>query len=75
MASILREAGINTEIFPDSNTKLDRQLKYADKKGIPYAVIIGPEEAASNSVTLKDLTNQTQRVIKADDIISALNGQ
>ena len=75
LASILREAGINTEIFPDSNTKLDRQLKYADKKGVPYAVIIGPEEAASNSVTLKDLTNQTQRVIKADDIISALNGQ
>ncbi|MBI5451857.1 histidine--tRNA ligase, partial [Candidatus Gottesmanbacteria bacterium] len=43
--SLLRDAGINTEIVFDTNIKLDKQLKYADKKGIPYAAIIGPDEA------------------------------
>ena len=45
IASIIRTIGINSEIYLDENAKLEKQLKYADQKGIPYAVIIGPDEA------------------------------
>ena len=43
LARSLREMNINTELYPNDSTKLDKQLKYADKKEIPYVLIIGPE--------------------------------
>ncbi|MBI2620906.1 histidine--tRNA ligase, partial [candidate division WWE3 bacterium] len=43
-ASALRKNGKNVELWTEPNTKLDKQLKYADKKGIPFVVIIGENE-------------------------------
>jgi len=54
LASQLRKNQINSEIYPEI-TKLDKQLKYADKKGIPYVVIIGPDEIKKNVVKLKNM--------------------
>lgn len=73
VAGELRSAGINTEIYPDEEVKLDKQLKYADKKGIPFAAIIGPEEAAANLVTLKNLATQEQKKISVSEIISLVS--
>ncbi|MEK7154947.1 MAG: histidine--tRNA ligase [Patescibacteria group bacterium] len=56
----LRDQGIGTELYPDSSTKLDKQLKYASQKGIPYVAIIGPEEAAKGIVTYKNMATGTQ---------------
>jgi histidyl-tRNA synthetase len=61
-ARVLREAGIPTESYPDS-VKLDKQLKYADSQGIRLAVIIGPDEAAAGTATLKDLKNRSQLTV------------
>jgi histidyl-tRNA synthetase len=72
VAKKLREAGINTEKYLDASAKLEKQFKYADLKGIPYVVIIGPEEAANNTVTLKDLKNRTQETLSLDELISKL---
>lgn len=68
----LRKAGINTELYLDANTKLEKQLKYADQKGIPYVVIIGPDEAKSAKVTLKDLKNKSQEQLSLDQLIQKL---
>jgi histidyl-tRNA synthetase len=57
----LREKNIPTEIYPDENARLDKQLKYADRKGIPFAIIIGPEEAEKKTFTLKNLVNKSQK--------------
>ena len=59
----LRDAGIPTMLYPEV-AKLDKQIKYALKKDIPYLLIYGPDEKAENKVVLKDLKNQTQ--IKMD---------
>ncbi len=72
VANALREAGINTELYLDANIKLEKQLKYADQKGIPYVVIIGPDEAKNNTVTLKNLKAKTQQTISLDEAISSL---
>src|SRR6185503_19286493 len=45
VSSSLRSNNISTELYLDQDAKLEKQLKYADLKGIPYVVIIGPEEA------------------------------
>ena len=72
ISSKLRAAGINTELWLDSTSKLDKQLKYADQKQIPYAIIIGPDEATQDKVVLKDLTSKTQETLSLDETIQKL---
>lgn len=72
VASTLREFGINTEIYPDQNTKLDKQLKYADKKQIPYVIIIGQDEASKSLVTLKNLLTKEQRQVTINEVCKLL---
>ena len=55
----LRAAGVRSELFHE-NTKFDKQFKYAEKKSIPYAIIIGSQELASGEVVIKDLRKGSQ---------------
>jgi len=52
---ILRDNGINSEIFLDSEKNLGKQLTYANKRGCPIAVICGENEFKENTITLKNL--------------------
>ena len=58
----LRDNNISCELYPE-NIKLDKQFKYADKKNITYAVIIGSKELESGSCTIKDLKKGTQESV------------
>lgn len=73
IANILRSKNINTELYPDERVKLDKQLKYANKKGIPFVVIIGPEESEKSKVVLKNMTTGEQKTTDADKLASLLN--
>lgn len=64
----LQGKGINTELYLDPSAKLDKQLKYADSKGIPFVVIIGPDESANNTVQLKNLATKEQKEIKVEEV-------
>lgn len=55
----LRQANIACELYTD-NVKIDKQYKYADKKQIPYAVIISSAEIANNQCKIKNLKDGTQ---------------
>ncbi|KKU58408.1 MAG: Histidyl-tRNA synthetase [Candidatus Amesbacteria bacterium GW2011_GWA2_47_11b] len=70
LSSSLRDAGINTELYPDASAKLDKQLKYANAKGIPYVAIIGPEEAAQNEVKVKNMATGEQKCLPEQELIS-----
>lgn len=72
VAQSLRSAGINTELYPDPTDKLDKQFKYADKKGIPYALVIGEDEVAGEVVTLKNLATREQLTLPLDEVIAKL---
>ena len=74
VASTLRENGINTEIYPDENTKLEKQLKYADKKQIPYVIILGQDEVDNNVVTLKNLETKEQKKVTINEVCKLLLG-
>ncbi|WP_221392328.1 histidine--tRNA ligase [Dyadobacter sp. NIV53] len=65
----LRLAGINTEMYPDS-VKLKKQLDYADRKNIPFVVLIGSDEIQSGLLTLKNMKTGEQQKVSVDDIIS-----
>ena len=63
----LRDKGISCEIYHE-NAKFDKQFKYADKKGIAFAVIIGSKELAEGTCVVKDLRKGEQRIIKQNDL-------
>jgi histidyl-tRNA synthetase len=67
LAGELRAAGLNVELYPEP-ARLDRQLKLADARGIPFAVIQGPDEAARGEVTLKDLRSGTQASVARGEL-------
>jgi histidyl-tRNA synthetase len=71
VTTALRAAGINTEEWLDIDA-LGKQLKYAASKGIPFAVIIGPDEAAAGNVTLRDLTTGEQAVLSRANLVEEL---
>ena len=75
VARSLRNAGINTEIYPDPNDKLEKQFKYADKKNIPYAIVIGQDELDQNLVNLKNLTSREQKTLPLDEVIQLLSNR
>ena len=62
MANMLRAGGLKTEMYfePDA---LGSQLRYASNKGIPFVVILGPDELAANQVTVRDLVKKEQQVV------------
>jgi len=72
LAQFLREQNIKTDLYLDSDTKLEKQLKYADKKRIPFVAILGPQEIKDNKVNLKNLQNGSQITISQEEIINAL---
>ncbi|MDE2025315.1 MAG: histidine--tRNA ligase [Patescibacteria group bacterium] len=67
VASLVRTSGIAVDVYPDE-AKMEKQLKYADAKQIPFAVIIGPDEAARNMVTVKNLKTREQTQLPLDQL-------
>ena len=66
----LRDNDVPTELFHEA-AKFDKQFKYAERKGIPYAVIIGSTELASGTAKLKDLRDGTQKELSFEQISRA----
>lgn len=60
ITTALRDSGVNTELYLDSKRDLDKQLKYANKKGIRYVIIIGEDEIKKNTIKLKDMKTGEQ---------------
>jgi len=71
VATQLREAGIKTEV-DITGRKLDKQIKTALKKKIPYILFIGESEVEEGEYTLKDLSSETEEKLIVQEIISKL---
>lgn len=73
VAGELRAAGINCEIALDPGEKLGKQFKHADKRGIPLAVVIGPDEQANGVVLIRDMRTGEQRSVRREDVAAELS--
>jgi len=62
LAAELRMCGINVTVYPEP-AKLPKQFKYGDRMGMKVVIVIGPDEASSGMVTIKDLKNGVQKTI------------
>lgn len=72
IANQLRANDISTVLYPTSSDKLDKQLKYANKKNIPYVVIIGPEEASREIILLKEMRTGKQTELNQEQLVKFL---
>lgn len=71
LVSKFREAGINSELYPDQG-KLKKQMKYADQKHIPFVILIGENEMKDGIITLKNMISGEQLSIKTEGAVEYL---
>ena len=63
----LRNRGVRAELYPEQS-KFDKQFKYAEKKNIPFVVIVGSREITEKTCSLKDLRTGEQQTIPIDNL-------
>jgi histidyl-tRNA synthetase len=59
VAGLLRQSGLRVLVYPESD-KIGKQIKYADSLGVPFVAILGGNEIAARTLTVKNLAAQTQ---------------
>ena len=69
LSTLLRSAGIPVMNYPTAD-KLGKQFKFANRKGIPIAVILGPDEAAQNQAAVKDMQTGEQVVLDQSALVN-----
>ena len=72
ISQTLRTEDINNEIYLNLGDRLEKQLKYADKKGIPFVIIFGPKEIQKNTIILKNLKTRSQKEIQISNFIKVI---
>ncbi|HEU4699864.1 MAG TPA: histidine--tRNA ligase [Gemmatimonadales bacterium] len=72
-AHALRDAGLRVEYALGAQA-IGKQLKLADARQAPFAVVIGPDDRAAGTVVLKNLRAKTQRNVPRDELVAALTG-
>lgn len=63
----LRNAGIKAELYPD-DTKMGKQMGYADKRNIPFTVLAGEKEMEAQQYTLKDMKSGVQSSVSYSEL-------
>ena len=66
LASELRVAGLRVDIYPEAE-KLGKQFKYASSRSVPFVAIVGDDERANGTVSIKDLRTGEQQAIARGD--------
>ncbi len=65
----LRLQGVNAELYPDAS-KMKKQMNHANKREIPFVVLVGDEEIKSNTYTLKNMDSGEQFKLSLQELIN-----
>lgn len=69
LLSKLRDNDVPAEIYPESS-KMKKQMEYANRRGIPYVVIIGSDELERGVATVKDMRSGEQSTLSFEELVS-----
>ena len=69
----LRNSGLHCELYYGTDP-LGSQIRYALKRGIPFVVILGPDEVAAGKITARNLDDRTQSQVDRGEITALLHG-
>ena len=73
IANELRDTGIRVDQSVITNKGIGAQLKYADRRGIPFAVIVGSDELARGEVSVKNLATGEQREVQRGLVVEEVD--
>ena len=71
VAGALRGSGLRVLVYPDAD-KIGKQIKYADSRGIPFVAILGSDEIANGTLTVKHLAAKTQNTYEQSSAGAAI---
>lgn len=71
LAAALRRSGINCVVYPEV-AKLPKQFKFADRLGVKFVIVIGPDEDAGGKATLKDLEARDQLTLAQSELVEVI---
>lgn len=71
VATLLRKENISAEVYLEEK-KIKAKFKYADKLSIPYVIVIGEDEIANNTVTLKNMETGEQETTSLENVIKKI---
>ncbi len=74
LVALLRNAGINTELYPEA-AKMKKQMKYADDKKIPYVVMVGEEEMKNHHIGVKNMKTGEQKIMLPEELIAVFQNR
>ena len=63
----LREAGIKSDLYP-SSAKIQKQMKYANNRNVPFVVLLGEQELQDNTFVVKNMMTGEQSSYKLEEI-------
>jgi histidyl-tRNA synthetase len=66
----LRDAGINSEIYPEAGAKMKKQMTFANNKNIKYVVLVGSDEMESGKLTVKNMESGEQQSLTIEELIT-----
>ncbi|MGP1515465.1 MAG: histidine--tRNA ligase [Bacteroidales bacterium] len=71
LAKQLRICGLSCEVYPDSS-KMQKQMKYANSRNIPFVCLLGENELQNDTITIKNMLSGDQQTISQQDICNYL---
>ena len=71
MVQNLRDNNISSELYP-SPDKIKKQMQYANKKSVGFVAMIGQNEIENNTITLKDMSDGSQKNINFEQLLTIL---
>ena len=72
LVSQLRKSGVKADIYP-SSAKMQKQMKYANNRNVPYVVLIGEQELDNNSFVVKNMKEGTQEKYSLNKVLDFVN--
>jgi len=72
VANKLRDNKVNVEVYFEDG-KLGKKLEYANRRSIPFVVIIGEDEIKNNLITLRDMNNKKQNTVDIKEAIEIIH--
>jgi histidyl-tRNA synthetase len=74
LASALRSAGLRVDVYPEFD-KLGKQFKYASSRRVPFVAIVGDDERASGTVSIKNLLTGAQDTLPREAVAGHVSSQ
>lgn len=72
LVSQLRKIGIRSDLYPDS-AKMQKQMKYANQRAVPYVILLGEKEIEDNVFVVKDMSKGDQKTYPMQELDAFLS--